>query len=257
MRDCDAHHIDRAAIRRTGESPTAYTDVMTVAGSGRRTFFHHHGANALLDRSHFALHQTSARVFYLGYLGLLSRLDRLDRNGRTPAACLLEEARTLGLMTVADLVSNETSKLSTIVKPSLPHVDYLLLNEYELARLVDEKAGKSRVQLEHQAHVVLKQGVHRAVVVHWPEGSLCVGRSDGVLYQPSVRIPPESIVGTAGAGDAFSAGFIFGLHKGWELQRCLELGVCTAATSLRAVTCSTAVKPWKSCLAFGRRFGFR
>ena len=28
-----------------------------------------------------------------------------------------------------------------------------------------------------------------------------------------------------GAGDAFGAGFVAGLVKGWDIQRCLELGV--------------------------------
>ena len=256
LRDCDTHGIDRAGIRQTTAAPTSYTEVMTVTGTGRRTFFHQHGANALLDQEHFDLPVASARIFYLGYLCLLQKLDAIDADGRTEASRLFEEARNLGMMTVADLVSSETSDFSAIVNPSLPHLDYLFLNEYELARLTGGDGGKHPAQLERQAREVLRRGVHRAVIVHLPEGALCVARDQPLVLQPAVRVAADQIVGTAGAGDAFSAGFLLGLHEGWNLQRSLELAVCAAAISLRDATCSAAIEPWQNCLAFGSKMGF-
>jgi hypothetical protein len=49
---------------------------------------------------------------------------------------------------------------------------------------------------------------------------------------------------------------VLGLHEGWELQRCLELAMCAAAASLRAITCSASIEPWQQCLAFGNKLGF-
>ena len=146
LRDCEAHGIDRSGIQQTTLAPTSYTDVMTVSVTGRRTFFHQHGANALLDDAHFDLGKSAARIFYLGYLCLLKKLDSLDANGRTKASRLLEQARNLGMTTVADLVSNETGDFSAIVNPGLPHLDYLFLNEYELGRLVGGEASKLPAQ---------------------------------------------------------------------------------------------------------------
>jgi sugar/nucleoside kinase (ribokinase family) len=256
LEDCDAHGINRAAIQLTDAAPTSYTDVMTVTGTGRRTFFHQHGANALLDLEHFDLARTSARIFYLGYMCLLRRLDVVGADGRTPASRLFEQAKELGLTTIADLVSNETSDFGAIGNPSLPHLDYLFLNEYELARLVDGSESKSPVQLEAQARALLERGVREALIVHLPEMALCVQRNQPALLQPSVHVPRELIAGTVGAGDAFAAGFILGLHEGWELKRCLELGVCVAAASLRDATASAAVEPWNACLELGRKLGF-
>ena len=255
-RDCKAHGIDDTAIQQSSAAPTSYTDVMTVSSTGRRTFFHQHGANALLDLPHFDLTKTSARIFYLGYLCLLRTLDTLDETGRTKASRLFEHARALGMTTVADLVSNETGDFSAIVNPSLPYLDYLFLNEYELARLVGASATKSPVQLESQARDVLQRGVRNAVIVHLPKGALCVARNQSAILQPSVRVSANQIIGTAGAGDAFSAGFLLGLHEGWNFQRCLELAVCAAAASLRDATCSAAVEQWQNCLALGRKMGF-
>lgn len=257
LRDCDANGIDRTGIQQTSAAPTSYTDVMTVTATGRRTFFHQHGANALLDLDHFNLTGTSMRIFYLGYMCLLRRLDAVGKDGRTPAARLFEQAQSLGLTMIADLVSNETSDFAAVVNPSLPYLDYLFLNEYELARLVGGDAGKTPAQLEAQARALLERGVRQAVIVHLSGLALCVRRDQPVLLQSSVCMPREMIAGTAGAGDAFAAGFILGLHEGWELQRCLELGVCTAAASLRDATCSAAIEPQEKCLALGRKFGFQ
>jgi len=74
--------------------------------------------------------------------------------------------------------------------------------------------------------------------------------------EPAVRVPSKMIAGTAGAGDAFGAGFLLGLHEGRETPDCLELAVCAAAASLRDATCSASVEPWQNCLALGRQLGF-
>jgi sugar/nucleoside kinase (ribokinase family) len=256
LEDCRTHGIDYSAIKQISDAPTSYTDVMTVTGSGRRTFFHQHGANALLDVPHFNLAGSNARIFYLGYLCLLRALDTVDGAGRTKASHLFQQARELGMVTVADLVSNETGNFSAILNPSLPHLDYLFMNEYELARLVGGEVNKKPINLELQAREVLLRGVRRAVIVHLPEGALCVPADAPVFVQPSVRVPKDMIVGAAGAGDAFSAGFIMGLHEGWDLRRCLELGVCAAAASLRDATCSAAIESWQNCLELGRKLGF-
>ena len=256
LQDCDAHGIDIAGLQLTDAAPTSYTDVMTVTSTGRRTFFHQHGANALLNLEHFDLARTSARIFYLGYMCLLRRLDFVGDDGRTAASRLFEQAQKLGMTTMADLVSNEIGDFAAVVNPSLPYLDYLFLNEYELARLVGASESKSPAILEAQGRALLQRGVRQALVVHLPEIALCVRRDQPILLQTSVRVPREMIAGTVGAGDAFAAGFIFGLHEGWDLKRFLELGVCVAAASLRDVTCSAAIESWGACLELGRRLGF-
>ncbi len=254
--DCRAHEIDSSGIQQTGLAPTSHTDVMTVGDTGRRTFFHQHGANALLSETHFDLSKTSVRIFYLGYLCLLKALDLRDANQRTGGSRLLEQARGLGITTVADLVSNETGDFAAIVDPSLPHLDYLFVNEYELGRLAGSETSKQPKHIEEQGRAILQRGVGVAVIVHWPEGALCIQREQPVIYQPAVRVPSNLIAGSAGAGDGFSAGFLLGLHENWPLSKCLKLAVCAAAASLRDATCSAAIESWQNCLALGDKMGF-
>ena len=61
----------------------------------------------------------------------------------------------------------------------------------------------------------------------------------------------------AGAGDAFCAGVLLGLHEGWELPRCLETGVCVAAASLSHPTCTGGIKPLKVTLGLAKKYRFR
>ena len=77
LADCRDHGIDPAQLRSTPDAATSYTDVMTVVGTGRRTFFHQPGANALLGPEHFDFTATTAKLFHLGYLLLLPRLSQL------------------------------------------------------------------------------------------------------------------------------------------------------------------------------------
>src|SRR5213593_3107719 len=91
--DCKKHKIDTRLLRSTAGAPTSYTDVMTEINGGRRTFFHHRGANALWDGGDLDFTKVRARIFHLGYLLLLAALDAPDKRLGTKAAALLADAQ--------------------------------------------------------------------------------------------------------------------------------------------------------------------
>jgi sugar/nucleoside kinase (ribokinase family) len=141
-------------------------------------------------------------------------------------------------------------------------VDYCILNEIEAGKTtgftIRQKDGRlDTVALRHAAGALLQSGVREVVVVHFPEGGFARTRTGEDVWQSSVKLPPKYIVGTAGAGDAFCAGTLLGLHEGWPLSKCLQTGVCVAAASLSDATCTAGVKPLKAALALGRKYGFR
>lgn len=257
--DCRTHGIDVAQLHRTAAQPTSYCDVMTVQSTGRRTFFHRRGANALLGPEHFDFHRCQARFFHLGYLLLLDRLDAFDADGVTGAARVLQAARAAGLQTSLDCVSDNSDRFLPVARPALPHVDFFFANDFEATRLtglsvVEERAGDPEA-LRAAARRLLECGVHGWVFVHSAHGVFAASRREE-LWQPAVRVPPEVIRGTAGAGDALAAGVLFGLHEGWPIARCLRLGVTAAAASLYDPTCSASVRPAEECLKLGDELGF-
>lgn len=261
LRDCNEHGIDTAFLSQTPLKNTSYTDVMSVQATGKRTFFHNRGANSLLDVQHFNLEHSASRIFHLGYLLLLDKMDAILGNGRTVASVVLQNAVNQGFITTVDLVSEDSDRFKTVVPPSLPYVDYLFINEYEAGMLADLtllKNGQISAGLcLDAARRILDMGVRRWVILHFPAGVIAVSREGEHLFQPCVDLPADKIAGAVGAGDAFAAGVLLGIHEGWSMQQSLQMGVCAAACSLMAATCSDGVLASAECLALGTKYGYR
>lgn len=261
LEDCRRNKIDTHHLRVTSKAPTSYTDVMTERDGGRRTFFHARGANALWTGDDLNFKKNPARIFHLGYLLLLDSLDLPDGKFGTKAAGLLAAAQAAGMKTSADVVSEHSDRFAKIVTPALKFCDYCILNEIEAGSTTGFKirkgdGGFDTAALRHAAAVLLQKGVRELVVIHFPEGAFARTRRGDDFWQSSLRLPPKFILGTAGAGDAFCAGVLLGLHENWDLPRCLLAGVCLAATSLSDPTCTAGVKPLKASLALAKKFGF-
>jgi sugar/nucleoside kinase (ribokinase family) len=259
--DCLRHRIRTGQLRTTKEVHTSYTDVMSVKATGRRTFFHQRGANALLGPEHFDFAASRAKHFHLGYLLLLDRLDLPDPDHGTVAAGLLKEAKTAGFKTSIDVVSEDSDRFAAVVRPALKYTDFAILNEFEAERTtslpIRTEQGLDPKQLRAAARHLLDCGVNEWVVIHFPEGALAAGRDGTILTQGSVKLPAEHIVGTTGAGDAFGAGLLYGLHEELPMQECLQQAVCVAAACLTEASCSGGIHSLKQCLELGKQYGFR
>ena len=242
---CAAAGLDTRWLAQTDAAPTAHTHVMNVP-SDSRTFFYHPGTNDLLAEAHVpleALAATGARIFYLGYLNLMGGLDRVDDARGTGAARLLARARAAGMVTCVDLVSANTAAFRQTVAAALPHIDHLFLNEIEAARAsglpvagADDRAGLLA------AAQALRAGGAGTVVLHTAGFSLWLG-ADGPHWAEATPIDPARFVSALGAGDAFCAGVIFGLHHGWGVADCLRLGHRAAAACLTGATATEGLRP--------------
>jgi sugar/nucleoside kinase (ribokinase family) len=72
----------------------------------------------------------------------------------------------------------------------------------------------------------LRGRVPMAAITRSDQGSLVL-RGDEVFEVPSVRT--GHVVDTTGAGDLYAAGFLFGLSRGWDPERCGLAGAAAAA----------------------------
>lgn len=260
LSDCRNRGIDTKQLLTTTEAATSYTDVMTVESTGRRTFFHQRGANAMLDVGHFDFTSTTAKLFHFGYLLLLDRLDTLE-NG-VPRCCeVLKHARAAGLRTSVDCVSEDSQRFKVIVGPTLPLVDVLFINDFEAERLTGLALGRGaalkRSAVVEAGRKLIADGVKQWVVIHFPEGSYAHDAKGNGIWQPSLKVPKDWIAGAAGAGDAFAAGCLYGIHEEWPMAESLKLGVCCAAASLSHPSCTAGVRSLKDSLALADQFGFQ
>ena len=111
--------------------------------------------------------------------------------------------------------------------------------------------------LEAMALGMIERGVSVLAVVHFPAGCVAAVPDGRTWRQGSVRLPREQVRSTTGAGDAFAAGVILGLHEGWPVERCLRLGVASAAASVRSPNTSDGIEAAEACLAEAERAGYR
>jgi sugar/nucleoside kinase (ribokinase family) len=80
--------------------------------------------------------------------------------------------------------------------------------------------------------------VQGAVIIHTPALGLWAGHGGVVTRVPD---PVTMIVNPLGAGDAFCAGVIWGIHQGWEPLRALGLGHRAAAECLKGETATGTI----------------
>ena len=65
------------------------------------------------------------------------------------------------------------------------------------------------------------KGVKKALIVHHSKESLYLSR-DEVIHTNSTTMNKKKIINSVGAGDAFCAAFIYGIHESWDMKTTLK-----------------------------------
>jgi len=155
----------------------------------------------------------------------------------------------MGYRTSLDLISDpDPGRYLRLVLPALPYTDYLIVNELEAAALTGTPPASSGTGTHWesalgQAERLLESGVQELVAIHFPEGAVAAARSGARIRQGAYRVPEAEVVSTLGAGDAFCAGVLYGLHQGAPLERCLQAGVGLAHCNLAAESATDGAVP--------------
>jgi adenosine kinase len=91
---------------------------------------------------------------------------------------------------------------------------WVAVNDYE-ARMLCERTGESLEQLSRRPHlkgVIVTLGAQGCEL--WVQGERTV----------VAGVEAQRVVDPTGCGDAFRGGLLYGLERGWDLARCVELG---------------------------------
>ena len=226
--------------------PTSQTVCMSEK-KNERTFLYYPGANSLLDTKHFKIDdlKSKPKILYIGYLTLLGKLDKFNNN-KTRLNIVLEKAKKKNLITVLDLVSNKTSHFQKIVYSALPFTDYLLLNEIEAQLLFKKSIKKNDNYLNIKLILqltkkIFKKGLLKGLIIHNSKESVCVLK-DQTHNIKSKIIPQQKIKNAVGAGDAFCAAFIYGIHENWNIEKILKKAHA-AGTAMMKIDASSGYLP--------------
>jgi len=261
LAEADMFGIERSRLHVVEGLRTNYTDAYTSNRTGRRTHIYLQGASAELNPDHFDFSTTKSRFLHLGLPGIHRQMDRAWGTDENGWVTVLREARSAGIETNMELCSIAPEKLARIVRPCLQHLDYLIINDFEMAAIAGRPTVAAEAadvaQVAEAAQSVMQMGAMRLLVAHFPEGAVMLPRGGAPIFLPSVDVPPEKVIGANGAGDAFAAGVIYGLHENWPLEETIRLGHASAAVSLRSLGTTDAVLPVAAAMAMANKWGWR
>jgi sugar/nucleoside kinase (ribokinase family) len=256
-----ANGIDHAQMHLTDRIATDYTHAYSDRSSGQRTHISYFGTSRWLTPDHFDFSRSNHRYLHLGLPGIHELMDGPWAGEANGWVATLKKARAAGLRTNLELASLAPERLAATVRPCLPHLDFLIVNDAEIGGIAGiETVGKEGTDPEAciaAAQAVLALGRCDLAVVHFPKGGIVVARDGSVTTRPSVNVPPAEVAGANGAGDAFAAGFLYGMHEGWSVDRALALAHAVAAASLRSISTTDSIEPWSQCLALADAWGWR
>ena len=210
--------IDTAGIHRKPGVQTSAT-MLPIRPNGERPALHVLGANAHLTEADVDLETiAAARHLHFGGTYLLASLDG------EPSGRILRAAKAAGVTVSLDLIAIDRPDLLQVLLPALPYLDFFMPGLDE-ARMICGLHDRREV-----IAFFLDRGVKHTVFKMGAEGSSIAFQDDAGEVQ-EVRLPAfaTTVVDSTGCGDAYCAGFIVGLLRGWDLERCCRLGTAAAA----------------------------
>lgn len=131
-----------------------------------------------------------------------------------------------GRILTADLTKAKNGETLEELKPVLSYIDYIFPNEEEIALLTGEKDAFKNAEL------LLVAGVHCVVIKRGNKG--CLIRTKQQCLEIPV-FPVEHTVDSTGAGDCFTAGFLYALSENMSLQDCGRFACAAASCSVECV----------------------
>lgn len=228
--------VDVSALTTSTTAPTSQTLIVNVRGEDRR-FIHTFGANSEFGPPDVPAELLArCKVLYLGGYLVMPGVAQED------LAALFQTARTLGIQTVLDVVVPGAGDYIPRFEKLLPYTDVFLPNNDEAERITGERDPLL------QAETFRRLGAGTVVITLGGAGSVLV--RDGLRLRAGAYTVP--FVDGSGGGDAFDAGYIYGLLRGLSPEDCLRYASALGASCVRAVGTTPGVFHRAECEDFLR-----
>lgn len=221
-------------VRKTGVQTSA--SMLPIRPNGERPALHVVGANGelTLDDVNFEV-IAEADVLHLGGTYVMPKFDG------EPSAEVLKFAQENGVTTTLDMLAIAKDDMLGILAPCLPYIDYFMpgLDEARLICGLDKR--------QDVIDFFLDKGVKHTVFKMGDQGSSIAGHNMDEIRLPALNVP---VVDSTGCGDAYCAGFIVGLTKGYNLTDAGKLATAAAAQVITGLGSDAGIKDLASTLEF-------
>ena len=202
------HHlgIGTGLLKRVPGQFTAQAFITTDLDDNQITAFHPGAMN--YSHENHVVPGFAADIAIIGPDGKEGMLQHARECGQHGIAFLFDPGQGLPMFSVEEL--HEFLRLA----------DYVAVNDYE-GKLLEEKTGQSLEELARQ--------VKALVCTLGSKGSLIL--AGGERHQiPSVRA--DAVVDPTGCGDAYRAGLLYGIARGWDWPTTGKLGSLLGAIKI-------------------------
>jgi sugar/nucleoside kinase (ribokinase family) len=228
--------VDVSAITASSTADTSQTLIVNVRGQDRR-FIHTFGANAEFAAADIPPRLIErCRILYVGGYLLMPGLRQEE------LVPLFAAARARGVRTVLDVAIPAPGQYLGRLEKLLPHVDVFLPNQHEAELISGEQDPRRQAEFFHGL------GCGTAIVTMGGDGAVLVQRGRKLRC----GVYPVSFVDASGGGDAFDAGYIYGLLRGLGPEDCLRVASALGASCVRAIGTTPGVFTRPECEAFLR-----
>jgi sugar/nucleoside kinase (ribokinase family) len=226
--------LDTRGIKRTSLVNTSATMVM-VSADGERTFLHYLGANAdfCYEDVDFDIVR-EANILHVAGAFLMPKFDG------EPTARVLKQAREWGITTSLDTAWDSKGNWMKVLEPCLEYLD-IFMPSIEEARMITGEDEPSEIA-EH----LLSYGIGTVALKMGEKGSY-IKTQDWDMYLPAYKVKP---VDATGAGDAFAAGFLTAISKGWDYRKAAKLANAVGACCVTSMGATGGIKDLAKTLEF-------
>jgi len=260
MSQLQKNGINVDGIVYSPHTETGFCDVMSIP-SGERTFFHKAGTNAEFCPDDVDIPSLDCDILHIGYILLMKQFDTEDPEYGTVMARFLAAVQKAGIRTSIDVVSDSVVDYGKMITPSLRYCNYAIMNEIEGCTVfgLDAYTSDGALHIQNIRTAMEKMaecGVKNKVILHSKTMSFVLDVPTGAFTQvPSLRIPPEQIKGSVGAGDAFCAGCLYGIYNNYSDRQLLEFASAAAACNLFAANSVDGMKTKNEILKLEEIYG--
>jgi sugar/nucleoside kinase (ribokinase family) len=205
------------------------TSIVLIDKRGERSFLSQRNASIRsFGPEHVNLDQIRPGLRALS-IGSLFSAPRFDQEALAP---LLRKAKSVGAITVADMVMDQQGYGLAGLSAAWPYLDYVVPSELEAEVFTgsnDPKTVAADFRKRGVRNIILKRG-SKGVVAYF---------GDAEVACPAFSVP---VADTTGAGDNFVGGFVHALVHGFAGDESLRFASAVAALSLRAVGAGAGLK---------------
>jgi len=160
-----------------------------------------------------------------------------------PTAKVLKQAREWGITTSLDTAWDSKGNWMSVLEPCLQHLD-IFMPSIEEARMITGKEDPPEI-----AEFLMSYGIGTVALKMGNRGSYVRTRD----WEVSVPIYEVEALDATGAGDAFAAGFLAGVSRGWDHKKAAELANAVGACCTTAMGATAGIKNMQETLAFMNR----